>query len=171
MTPIELPPLVDAVVESVKPTVDARKLELVVDVPARTGTILGDEPQLERVLLNLITNALKFTPEGGRVTLSARPVGDSIALSVADTGIGIPASEQPKLFSRFFRSSISQERAIQGTGLGLVIVKSIVEHHGGSIWFTSKPGQGTTFTVTLPLTGTDAPGAAMDRVTTEGASR
>jgi two-component system phosphate regulon sensor histidine kinase PhoR len=171
MTPIELPPLVDAVVESVKPTVDARKLELVVDVPARTGTILGDEPQLERVLLNLITNALKFTPEGGRVTLSARPVGDSIALSVADTGIGIPASEQPKLFSRFFRSSISQERAIQGTGLGLVIVKSIVEHHGGSIWFTSKPGEGTTFTVTLPLTGTDAPGAAMDRVTTEGASR
>jgi signal transduction histidine kinase len=76
---------------------------------------------------------------------------------LADTGIGIPEAEQPKLFSRFFRSSISREQAIQGTGLGLVIVKSVVEHHGGSIWFTSRPGLGSTFTVSLPVNAEQGP--------------
>jgi signal transduction histidine kinase len=148
---VELPPLVEGVVESIRPNLDRHEIKLEVELAERLGMVRGDAAQLERVLTNLLTNAVKFTPGGGRVTLTARPVGKTVAISVSDTGIGIPLHEQPKLFSRFFRSSTAQEQAIQGTGLGLVIVKSIVEHHGGTIWFTSKPGTGTTFTVTLPL--------------------
>jgi signal transduction histidine kinase/CHASE3 domain sensor protein len=157
---VELPPLVAAVIEAIRPSIDSRQLELMVDLPERMPPVQGDAAQLERVLANLLTNAAKFTPPGGRVTVSGQTVGDHVALSVADTGIGIPEAEQPKLFSRFFRSSISQEQAIQGTGLGLVIVKSVVEHHGGSIWFTSRPGAGSTFTVSLPAAAGEVDAAA-----------
>jgi signal transduction histidine kinase len=148
---VQLPPLIEAVVEAIRPTIDNRRIELAVNLPEHLASVRGDASQLERVLANLLTNAAKFTEPGGKVTVSARTVGDHVAVSVADTGIGIPEAEQPKLFSRFFRSSISREQAIQGTGLGLVIVKSVIEHHGGSIWFTSRPGLGSTFTVSLPV--------------------
>jgi signal transduction histidine kinase len=125
-------------------------VELVAEVAGDVPVVLGDSGQLERVLLNLLSNAIKFTTDGGRVVVRVRPDGDAVELEVEDEGIGIPEAEQEKLFSRFFRSSTSQERAIQGTGLGLVIVKSIVEHHDGVIDFRSQPGVGTTFTVRVP---------------------
>jgi signal transduction histidine kinase len=112
--------------------------------------VLGDAAQLERVLLNLLSNAIKFTTDGGRVVVRVRATGSTVELEVEDEGIGIPEAEQEHLFLRFFRSSTSQERAIQGTGLGLTIVKSIVEHHGGEIHVRSQSGVGTTFTVRLP---------------------
>ena len=97
---------------------------------------------------NLISNAIKFTPAGGRVTISVNGDVDSIVARVSDTGCGIPQWEQPRLFERFFRSSATQE--VPGTGLGLTIVRAIVESHGGSIVCESHEKEGTTFTLSLP---------------------
>ena len=113
---------------------------------------VGDRGRLAQVLDNLVSNALKFTPEGGRVEVSTTLNGDHVSLEVADTGIGIPGADQPRLFERFFRSSVANDRAIPGTGLGLAIVKAIVEAHKGEIRIDSKEGRGTTFRVDLPLT-------------------
>ena len=101
-------------------------------------------------MINLVSNAVKFTPEGGRIDVCLATEGREIVLSVADTGIGIPQHEQERLFSRFFRSTLAQERAIQGSGLGLSIAHAIVEQHGGSVEVESEPGVGTTFRVRLP---------------------
>jgi signal transduction histidine kinase len=120
--------------------------------------VRGDGLQLERVLLNLLSNAVKFTPAGGRVALDVA-VGDRhVVLTCADTGIGIPAAEQQHLFDRFFRASNATEQAIPGTGLGLVVVRGIVERHGGSVDLASQHGRGTTATVRLPRRGTGTPG-------------
>ncbi len=109
-----------------------------------------DRQQLDRALLNLLTNAVKFTPAGGAVTLHARREDDDLVVTIADTGVGIPEDEQYGLFTRFFRSSLATHLAIQGTGLGLVIVKRIVEEHGGTVAIVSVPDVGTTVTVTIP---------------------
>ena len=128
----------------------AQGVQLVGEIESDLPPVLGDAGQLERVLMNLLSNAIKFSPDGGRVVVRASVDGDEVVLEVSDEGMGIPMDEQEKLFSRFFRSSAAQERAIQGTGLGLVIVKSIVENHHGRIDVRSLPGDGTTFTVRLP---------------------
>ncbi|MGH2779161.1 MAG: PAS domain-containing sensor histidine kinase [Actinomycetota bacterium] len=148
--PVDTLTLISGVEKAVLPLLSGRSLAFDVDVPADLGSVVGDFSQLERVLLNLLTNAIKFTPDGGRISLVGRAFDGAISLSVADTGIGIPEDEQHKLFTRFFRSSSAQQRAIQGTGLGLAIVKSIVEQHGGSIEVESTPDVGTTLTVELP---------------------
>jgi signal transduction histidine kinase len=101
--------------------------------------------------MNLLSNAIKFTPDGGKVACSLESCDQYAALEVSDTGIGIPEDEQGELFTKFFRSSNAQEKAIQGTGLGLSIISSIVAAHGGDIAVRSRPGDGTTFTVRLPL--------------------
>ncbi|WP_019873326.1 PAS domain-containing sensor histidine kinase [Sporichthya polymorpha] len=149
--PVDLAAVVADVQRTVVPILGARELEVVVDVPEDIGSVLGDAGQLERVLFNLVTNAVKFTPDGGRVSIVGAAVDGLARLSVSDSGIGIPEEEQEQLFTRFFRSSAARENAIQGTGLGLVIVKSIVEAHGGSISVASLVGVGTTVTVELPL--------------------
>ncbi len=113
---------------------------------------VGDKGRLAQVLDNLVSNALKFTPEGGSVEVSTRLNGDHVAIEVSDTGIGIPVADQPRLFERFFRSSVADDQAIPGTGLGLAIVKAIVDAHKGTIVIDSKEGRGTTFRVDLPLT-------------------
>jgi two-component system, OmpR family, phosphate regulon sensor histidine kinase PhoR len=118
-----------------------------VPVPA----LVGDRGRLAQVLDNLVSNALKFTPEGGRVEVRTSTTDDYVYLEVEDSGIGIPAAEQPRLFERFFRAASATERAIPGTGLGLAIVKAIVEAHAGRIEVVSAPGKGTTFRVELPL--------------------
>lgn len=148
---VELEPVLAAAVGAVAPLAAARELTLTTDVPADLGTVDGDAAHLDRVLLNLLSNAVKFTPPGGSVWLRARREGDDVVITVRDTGIGIPAEEQGRLFDRFFRSSNAMDEAIQGTGLGLSIVKTIVEHHGGRIRAESARDQGTTFTLTLPV--------------------
>ena len=122
-----------------------------VNLPAGPVTVMGDHEQLERLVLNLVSNAVKFSDSGGvvRVTLERRQ--HLAVLAVADTGIGIPTEEQPNLFQRFFRTTVATEKAIQGTGLGLNIVKSIAEAHEGVIDFESTPGVGTTFWFRVPL--------------------
>lgn len=143
--------VLDAAAQSVALAMTGRDLQLEVEPGPGDATVHGDPEQLERVFVNLLTNAVKFTPDGGRIRAWACRQQDEVVVTVADTGLGIPFDEQPRLFERFFRSSIAHEKAIQGTGLGLAIAKGIVEHHGGRIALTSEPGRGTEVTVRLPF--------------------
>jgi PAS domain S-box-containing protein len=128
-----------------------KRIALRFEAAGELGSVAIDSHQVERALLNLVTNAIKFTPAEGWVSVRAERTGDHMQFVVADNGIGIPEHEQQHLFTRFFRSSVATENAIPGTGLGLVIVKHIVEGHGGTISVESAVGQGTTVTVSLPL--------------------
>ena len=114
------------------------------------GELTGDPERLEQVLDNLLSNALKCTPDGGRVVVRGRCVADRALLEVADTGIGIPAAELPFVFERFYRATTATEREIPGAGLGLSVCKAIVEGHGGTISVESAEGAGTVFAVELP---------------------
>ena len=124
---------------------------------AGSAQVLGDPDRLRDVLSNLVSNAVKYTPEGGRVTVASRADGAEVVLEVADTGIGIPLEDQKHLFEEFFRASNAREFVQEGTGLGLSIVREIVQAHDGKITFDSQPGQGTRFTVTLPLAVCELP--------------
>jgi len=114
-------------------------------------TLMANRTNMEEVLGNLISNAIKYSPEGGRVRISAAAEADGISLQVQDEGLGIPPEEQTRIFDRFYRVKNSQTRSITGTGLGLAIVKRIVEAHGGSISVKSTQNKGTTFKVQLPI--------------------
>jgi PAS domain S-box-containing protein len=137
-------------VEAARPRAEEQEIELVLE-SAGAPALAGDAGRLGQMLDNLISNALKFTPPGGRVTVAvgARPAAATV--EVRDTGIGIDGEEQGRLFDRFFRGAAADGGAIPGVGLGLTIVKSIVEGHGGTIEVASEPGAGTTFRVELPL--------------------
>nr|WP_258562672.1 PAS domain-containing sensor histidine kinase [Nocardioides sp. MAH-18] len=148
--PTDLREVVAAARDRVAWMLAARDLELAVDVPDQDVPLDADPAELERMLANLLGNAVKFTPDGGRVGLRLTSDDHGVALVVTDTGIGIPASEQDQLFTRFFRSTTAIERAIQGTGLGLTIVQAIVTLHGGSIEVESDVDRGTQVTVRLP---------------------
>jgi PAS domain S-box-containing protein len=130
-----------------------RDLQVTFDLPSVPVPVTGDPAALERVVLNVLSNAVKFTPDGGRidVVLTAAPDDGEVRVRVTDTGIGIPDGEQQHLFTRFFRSSTASRGQIQGSGLGLSIVRSIVEEHGGAISVHSQESVGTTVLVTLPL--------------------
>jgi len=137
-------------VESSAALARSREVDLESDL-SRVPELWADRERLGQLVSNLVSNALKFTPAGGRVLVRTFVDSSTAVLEVADTGIGIPEAEQDRLFQRFFRSSTATEQAIPGTGLGLVISKAIVEGHGGSIGVTSAPGEGTCFRVELPL--------------------
>jgi signal transduction histidine kinase len=113
--------------------------------------VLAERLQLLRIVENLVTNAVKFTPDGGRVTLAARRDRDRTLIEVTDTGVGIPTREQPDLFNRFFRGTSAIQGAIPGSGLGLAISQVIAEAHGSTIEVESVPGRGSTFRLALPL--------------------
>jgi PAS domain S-box-containing protein len=136
-------------VDGVRPAAEAKSLELIVDASPLAAK--GDRGRLDQLLGNLVSNAVKFTPEGGRVTVRVSAQDESALIEVSDNGIGVPEAELGELFTRFFRSSTATENAIPGTGLGLVIAKAIAEAHGGQIAVESREGVGTTFKVTLPL--------------------
>jgi signal transduction histidine kinase len=136
--------------ETARPAASAKDISLVVAADS-AQPVLADRPQLLRIVENLVTNAVKFTPEGGSVRLTARREGGAAVLEVADTGVGIPVAEQPDLFNRFFRGTNAIERAIPGSGLGLAISQVIAEAHGSTIEVESDPGTGSTFRLALPL--------------------
>ena len=146
---VDLTGLVVHAVDSARPRAEGSEIELVVETE-EVGRVLGEEARLAQLLDNLVSNAVKFTPQGGRVTVRLSG-GDGVArIEVSDTGIGIPDEERERLFERFFRSQTALERQIQGTGLGLYISKAIVEAHGGRIGVHSTEGEGTSFVVELP---------------------
>jgi PAS domain S-box-containing protein len=153
-SPVDLHDLAETCCAAIEPSLTVVGLKLVSDVPSSLPAVSADPAQLERIVLNLLSNAVKFSPDGGTITLRIRRRDDTIALAVSDSGIGIPLAEQPRLFTRFFRSSSAQQLAIRGTGLGLAITKALVDAHNGSITVDSAPGAGTTVTVVLPLAAT-----------------
>lgn len=137
--------------EEVRHAAHKGRVSLRLVVPQEPVMLQGDPAHLERLAVNLVDNAVKFTDDGGTVEVSVKVSGKVAELRVADTGMGIPLEEQGHLFQRFFRSSLATEHAIQGTGLGLHIVRAIAEAHNGRIDFESLPGQGTTFVFIVPL--------------------
>jgi PAS domain S-box-containing protein len=137
-------------VETARPQAEAKGITLTL-ATGPVPLIAGDRARIAQLLDNLVSNAIKFTPEGGRVDVRVRALKKQAVLEVRDSGMGIPASEQEFLFQRFFRTSTATEQAIQGTGLGLAISKAIVEAHSGRITVASEEGEGTTFQVSLPL--------------------
>jgi signal transduction histidine kinase len=148
--PVDLGTIVAEAIESSLPAALEKRIELRADVEAMPR-LQGDRARLAQVLDNLVSNALKFTPAGGHVIVRLRTASGSALLEVSDTGRGLPAEEQDRLFERFFRSSRAAEDAIPGTGLGLAIAKTIVERHGGRISLESAVDDGTTVRVELPL--------------------
>ena len=136
-------------VERLRPQAERAGLTLQVDLPEGLPPVLADAERVRQVITNLVHNAIKFTPPGGHVVVSARRVGEDLVLSVRDTGIGIPAEELPRIFERFYK--VDRARAGGGTGLGLAIAKHIVQAHGGRIWAESVEGKGSTFSFTLPV--------------------
>jgi PAS domain S-box-containing protein len=145
---VPAPALVRDAVEPLRVQVEAKGLELRVDVPSDLPSVLADRGQIERVVANLVTNAVRATPEGGDITVSASQRGALIAVSVGDTGHGIPAEWLPRVFERFVQVPGA---AARGAGLGLAISQHIVQAHGGQITVQSEVGRGSAFTFTLPV--------------------
>jgi signal transduction histidine kinase len=148
--PVDVSEILSEAAETARPAAGAKNIALVVGEEPSLQT-LADRPQLVRVVDNLVTNAIKFTPDGGTVRLTARSEGGTAFLEVTDTGAGIPAAERPDLFKRFFRGTNAIRTAIPGSGLGLAISQVIAEAHGGTIEVESTPGTGSTFRLALPL--------------------
>jgi len=153
LAPVGLAGIVEAARQLVFGAIPEVAPNLRVDIANDVKDVIADEIQLEKVLTNLLGNAIKFSPEGGEIRLWAKKSGEFVELGLSDSGIGIPTDEQHNLFNPFFRSSVANERSIQGTGLGLAIVKTIIEQHGGSIAIDSEEGKGTTVTFTIPSAG------------------
>jgi signal transduction histidine kinase len=127
-----------------------RGIKLGSTIDERLGVISGDERKVKQVLLNLLSNALKFTPEGGRIDVTGRLHDDVAEISVADTGVGIAPEDQDAVFEEFRQVGAADKKA-EGTGLGLALSRKFIELHGGKIWVKSQVGQGSTFTFTLPV--------------------
>lgn len=153
--PVDLYGVVTTVLESFRPVADRAGVTLRVRLDA--VTVSGDALQLERAVSNLVSNAVKFTPSGGRVSITLTRFARQATVEVADTGIGIPAADIDKLGTRFFRASSAQRASIPGTGLGLSIVHAIADAHHGSLEFDSVEDEGTTFRLTVPLATPAAP--------------
>jgi signal transduction histidine kinase len=150
LTEVDLDEIVSESVEAAKPLADEKGITLSSSVEP-VPSMFGDRSRLAQVLDNLVSNALKFTPDGGSVSVRVAAVDGEAVVEVEDDGIGIPTEDQQLLFDRFFRSTEATERAIPGTGLGLTIAKAIVERHDGSIEVESVAGGGTTMRVRLPI--------------------
>lgn len=138
---------------SVQKMADDKRVHLSAEIDAAVNTVVTDRDKLEKILLNLVFNAIKFTPANGRVTIRATKDEDSVKIEVIDTGMGIAAANIPYLFTRFWQADTSAQRKYQGTGIGLALVKELVEVQGGSVAVASKEGLGTTMTVRLPAAG------------------
>ena len=138
-----------------KPMLAPRKQSLEVDVEEELPLVHADKAKVRQVLLNLLSNATKFTPDGGRLKIEAVKEDNWCQVSVIDNGIGIKKEDQERIFEPFYQLDSPLTRERRGTGLGLAIAKQIIEKHGGRIWVESEYGKGSRFTFTLPLATTD----------------
>jgi two-component system, sensor histidine kinase len=154
---VELKTFIEAAIETMAPFVQSRQHALTLDLPPAPVWIEGDAIRLAQIIGNLLHNAAKFTPQGGRLSIAARQNGDEVRISVTDNGIGIAADDAPLIFNLFSQASHAADRAQDGLGIGLSLVKSLVELHGGAIETSSAgAGQGSTFEVRLPACKEDA---------------
>ena len=129
---------------------DEKKYELVRDYPINSVWIEIDTDKMTQVIDNILNNAIKYSPDGGKITVSMKTTDDQMILSIKDQGLGIPKQDLPKIFDRFYRVDRARSRAQGGTGLGLAIAKEIIKQHNGFIWAKSEYGKGSTFTIVLP---------------------
>lgn len=150
LRPDDLRSAVESAIEQAEPAARRRGVALTVSLPPRPVRIRHDPQRIGQVVTNLVGNALKFTARGGAVSVELRSTGEGARIEIRDTGVGIDASELPRIFDRFYRGSRANEARGSGSGLGLAIVKSIVDLHAGRITVESRLGVGTTFVVTLP---------------------
>jgi two-component system phosphate regulon sensor histidine kinase PhoR len=157
IAPVSLVELVEDAVHQFADTAAAKQIDLCTELPAGKLVAMADDEGVRTILSNLIDNALKYTPSGGRVTIRGLSDGDFVALEVADTGIGIAPQDQARIFERFYRVDKARSRELGGTGLGLSIVKHLAQSFGGEVGVTSQPGRGTTFRVELPAASSDRP--------------
>ncbi|BCA55918.1 putative Phosphate regulon sensor histidine kinase PhoR [Nitrospira sp. KM1] len=158
--PLQIDSLIERTFSMIKPLADKKQHQLQAVGMVGLPLFSGDQERLLQVLANLVDNAIKYTPEGGTITVAARPIHnvglpghpqDMIEISVADTGIGIPEQDRPRIFERFYRVDKARSRELGGTGLGLAIVKHIVEGHGGQVWAEANSPTGSRFVVRLPI--------------------
>ena len=156
LTDVPLAELIEQCCEQFAETAAARKIALAAELPPRELTVWADDEGVRTILSNLVDNAIKYTPEGGAVTVRANSDSDSATLEVADTGIGIAEQDQERVFERFYRADKARTRELGGTGLGLAIVKHLTQAFGGNVSLTSQPGRGSTFRVQLPRTEASA---------------
>lgn len=131
----------------------AKKNQLILDAPKELPSIIGDADKFEQILNNLISNAIKYSPQGGEIRLILRTQDEQLQIQVRDHGIGVPADKLERIFAKFERVDNSDTRRTGGTGIGLFLVKHLVEQHGGKVWLESKLGEGSTFHIELPLAG------------------
>jgi len=146
--------LIEFILSSLRPQADGKSAQLKIEIGKKLPSVYGDREKVEQILTNLVGNAIKFTPEGGEISVSAQPSprgGNKLAISVRDSGIGISEDQQEKIFEKFHQVEGSLHRSVSGTGLGLAITKGLVEAHHGEIWVESEIGKGSTFTFTLPI--------------------
>lgn len=148
--PVDLAALVQSIVSQLETLAEAKGLSLICDAPSPV-VVTGDAGWLERLVLNLLDNAIKFTPEGGRVTLSVAARDGTAELTLRDTGIGVPAADLPRIFERFYRADSARSPQIEGTGLGLTLAKWIADRHDASITANSVEGEGTTIGVVFRI--------------------
>jgi len=156
----ELSALLEEVANAARPHAAEQQIVLRLEVDVEGAELHADRPRLAQLFDNLISNAIKFTPAGGSVTLRALRVGDHVVVEVEDSGIGVDADELPRLFDRFYRARTATDRNVGGTGLGLAIAKTIADAHDATLDVTSELGGGTTFRLQLPPAALAVPGAA-----------
>jgi len=142
--------IAERVIRDQKEAAGEKSIAVREDIPEDIPDIMADPAMITQVLINLMDNAIKYTPEGGGIEVSAAPEGGMVEVRVTDTGVGIPEKDLSRIFERFYRVDKARSRQLGGTGLGLSIVKHIVQEHGGQVWVDSLPGKGSTFTFTLP---------------------
>lgn len=158
MSPLLLDELIVEVMDRLLVSAHQNEQRLSSQLPEELPWVLGNRDQLEQVLVNILSNAIKYTPAGGEITVSLRTEQQKVVVEVADSGIGIPAAELPRLFERFYRVDKARSREMGGTGLGLPIAKEIVENHHGEIWVESEIGRGTRVCFALPIAATSKGG-------------
>jgi two-component system phosphate regulon sensor histidine kinase PhoR len=148
--PLSLKPLVENVLSGLQKNADQKEIDVSVHIDDSLSKVKADDSRIAQVLLNLIDNAIKYTPEGGAVRIEAIEKHDCVMVDISDTGIGIPEKDLPRIFERFYRVDKGRSRKMGGTGLGLSIVKHIVQSHGGTVFVESTVGKGSTFSFTIP---------------------
>ena len=156
LAPVDVRTVLDAVEALAREHARARRLTLKVDCPKEIGAVTGDERRLKQALFNVVSNAVRYTPSGGRITISAKPARDGVTFAVTDTGPGIPDKDHARIFEKFERGHGGDTRGA-GVGIGLALVKSFVELHGGTLALDSEVGKGTTVSFTLPARARPAP--------------
>jgi two-component system phosphate regulon sensor histidine kinase PhoR len=147
---VHLPEIIRTAVETLRPQAEGKKQNLRVEPMEGLPALRADSQKIHQVIINLLHNAISYTPEEGSITVEATPEPDGVEVSVTDNGIGIPSEDLSRIFERFYRVDKGRSRELGGTGLGLSIVKHIVEAHGGQVRVESKPGKGSRFTFFLP---------------------